>query len=46
MTVELTLLLRVQLEPGDETGEEFADYLQYQFSEVIEDIEVLDIEEV
>lgn len=46
MTAEVTIRFRVKLEPYDDSGEEFADALLYALSDVIEDVEVVEIEEV
>lgn len=46
MEAEVVIRFLVRLEEGDDTAQEFADHLQYTFSDLIRDIEVLDVEEV
>ena len=46
MEAEVVIRFRVKLEPGDDWAEEFADALQYQFGDIIEDVEVVEVEEV
>ena len=43
---EVVLRVRARLEEGDEFAEEFADMLQYEHPDYIEDIEVIEVEEV
>lgn len=45
-THEVTIRFRANLEPDDDSGEEFADALMYALSDLIDDVEVLEVEEV